>query len=93
MPVGDWPLAVELDLEGKLARAVGASVDLVRLDRVAPLLAWEVVSKGLVLVDPAHHFPRYQARVALEHADAAPSLARAAQHYARRIAELGPPTT
>ena len=93
MPLEDWPLAAELDLQGKLARAVRASVDLVRLDRAAPLLAWEVVSKGLVIVDPANHFARYQARVALEHADAAPALARAALHYARRLAELGPPTT
>lgn len=93
LPLEDWPLAAELDLQGKLARAVGASVDLVRLDRAAPLLAWEVVSKGLLIVDPAQRFARHQARVALEHADAAPALARAARHYAKRLAELGPPRT
>jgi hypothetical protein len=91
MPIGDWSLSSELDLQGKLARAVGASVDVIRLDQVSLLIAWEVVKDGLLIVGPPSRLARYQARVALEHADAGPALARAARHYARRIAELGVP--
>lgn len=89
MPLGDWSLAAELDLQGQLSRASGAAVDVVRLDRASLLLAWEVVRDGLRLVGQPSRVARYEAEVALEHADAAPALDRAARHYARRIAELG----
>lgn len=91
MPREEWPLAAELDLQGRLARAVGASVDLVRLDTAPLLLAWEVVSQGIPLVGDPGRLAQYQATVALEHADFAPLLERAARRYARRIAELGVP--
>lgn len=91
MPRGDWPLAAELVLQGRLARAIGAPVDVVRLDRAPLLVAWEVVSGGLPICGDPAVLARYRAEVALDHADAAPALERAARQYARRIAELGPP--
>jgi predicted nucleotidyltransferase len=91
MPVGDWSLATELALQGQLALAVGASVDLVRLDRAPLLLAWEVVRDGIPIVGAADRVARYQAEVALEHADAGPALESAARLFARRIAERGVP--
>jgi uncharacterized protein len=91
MPCGDWPLGAELDLQGRLVRALGASVDVVRLDRAPTLLAWEVVSDGIEVCGDPSRLARYQARVALDHADAGPALERAARQYMRRIAELGVP--
>jgi predicted nucleotidyltransferase len=91
MPRGDWSFASELDLQARLAQVLKAPVDLVRLDQASLLLAWEVVSKGLPICGEPGLVARYQAEVALEHADASPALERAARHYARRIAELGVP--
>ena len=91
MPVGEWTLAEELDLQGTLSRAAGASVDLVRLDAAPLLLAWEGVSGGMWLCGDQSRFARYRAEVALEHAEMAPLLDRTARHYARQIAELGVP--
>jgi predicted nucleotidyltransferase len=42
----DLPLHAELDLQARLERACGRSVDLVRLDRVSSLLKWEVARSG-----------------------------------------------
>lgn len=91
MPLGDWTLAAELDLQGRLSHAVGAMVDLVRLDQAPPPLAWEIISVGIELIGEHSPLARYRAEVALEHAEMAPLLERAARHYARRIAELGVP--
>lgn len=91
MPLGDWTLAAELDLQGRLSGAVGANIDLVRLDQAPPLLAWEVVSVGQHLTGEHSHFARYRAEAALEHAEMAPLLERAARQYLQRIAELGVP--
>jgi len=91
MPRGQWSLGAELDLQGRLERTLGASVDLVRLDQAPLLLAWEVVSGGLPICGEHSALVRYQASIALEHADAGPALERAARQYARRIAELGVP--
>lgn len=91
MPAADWTFREELDLQARLARAARASVDLIRLDRAALPVAWEVVRDGVPIIGDDAPLARYRARVALEHADAAPALERAARHYARRIAERGVP--
>lgn len=91
MPRGEWSFAAELDLQARLAQVLGAPVDLVRLDQASLLLAWEVVRKGVHICGNPERVARYQAEVALEHADAGPALQRAARHYARRVAELGVP--
>lgn len=91
MPVGDWTLAAELDLQARLARAARATIDLIRLDRAPLLVAWEVVRDGVTIIGDDARLARYRAYVSLEHADAAPALEQAARHYARRIAELGVP--
>jgi predicted nucleotidyltransferase len=91
MPREDWSLAAEVDLQGQLAAALGAEVDLVRLDEAPLLVAWEVVSNAIPICGEPQRWARYQAEIALEHADAGPDLDRAARHYARRIAELGVP--
>jgi predicted nucleotidyltransferase len=91
MPRGEWSLAAELDLQGRFARRLGASVDLVRLDHAPLLLAWEVVSGGVPICGEHAALVRYQTSVALEDADAGPALERAARQDARRIAELGVP--
>jgi predicted nucleotidyltransferase len=92
LPAGDWTLSLELDLQARLTRALGRSVELVRLDQAPLLLGWEVVKHGLFISGDADSFAQYQTHVALEHADAAPLIERAARHYARRIAELGVPS-
>jgi len=89
MPNGDWPLARELELQAALERAAGAPVDLVRLDKAPLLVAWEAMRDGVKLCGSDGEIATFRARIALEHADAAPLLAWAARRYAELIAEQG----
>jgi len=86
------PLAWELELQGRLTRACGRTVDLLRLDTASPLVRWEVARSGRCLRStPAHEFARFTARAALEHADLRPALDRAAELFRQRVARGGAP--
>jgi predicted nucleotidyltransferase len=87
LPTGEMSLADELDLQAALERAVGRTVDLVRLDRADPIVRYEVARHGSVLVaDPPHEAPRFLAAAGIEHADLAPLIADAAERFRRRLA-------
>ena len=80
-------LTQELALAGELERAVGAPVDLVRLDQASPTLRWRVARDGVVLhAEPATEAPRFLARVGIEH-DAVRELeSEAMRRYRARLA-------
>jgi predicted nucleotidyltransferase len=80
-------LSEELALQASLERAAKRAVDLVRLDRASIVLRWRVAREGIVLVaDPANEWPRFVARVGIEHGDFAPLYARTAEQFRRRLA-------
>lgn len=76
----------ELSLQAAVARAVGCEVDLVRLDKVSPLVRYEVARHGRSLLPGTESaFRRFQALAALEYADMAPLLAVAARRFRRAL--------
>lgn len=83
----DISLALETTIVGNLERASDRCVDLVRLDRATPLLAFRVARDGVVLVsDPPHEAARFRARAGIEH-DANLMLdEEAARRFRERIA-------
>jgi predicted nucleotidyltransferase len=86
----DLPLRDELELQAELERALGRTVDLVRLDRASTLLRWRAAREGIsLLAEPAREWPRFVARAGIEHADFAPLYARTAELYRRRLAGEG----
>lgn len=80
------PLHAELALQGRLERACGRPVQLVRLDHANTLLKWEAARHGVLIVarSRADHV-RFVARAALEYADLAPALARAGTIFRKRL--------
>jgi predicted nucleotidyltransferase len=83
----DLALAEELALQAVLERAAGRTVDLVRLDRSTVLVRWRVAREGVpLLAEPAREWPRFVAQAGIEHADFAPTYARAAERFRRRLA-------
>jgi predicted nucleotidyltransferase len=86
----DLSLHAELELSVALTRATGREVDLVRLERVSPLLRWEIARTGRVVCGERDDFVRLRRDAAIEHADFADVLARTAATYRRRLAEHSP---
>lgn len=84
-------LRAELDLQVALERAAGRPVDLVRLDRASTILRWQVATTGVPLLEGRRGaWRRFVAEAAIEHADFAPALARAADLFRRRLAGESP---
>ena len=91
-----WPsdpglsLATELDLQADLERALGRSVDLVRLDSASTLVRWQVARDGLLLIaEPASEWPRFRAAAASEWESFAPSFAEASRVFQQRLIATG----
>jgi predicted nucleotidyltransferase len=83
----ELPLGAELDLHGRLERACGAAVDLVRLDHASTLLRWEVARNSVVLAaHPAAEVTRFVAAAALEHADLMTTLGPAVERFRHALA-------
>ena len=82
-----FSLSQELALAGELEQAVGAPVDLVRLDQARPALRWRVARDAVVLhAEPATEAPRFLARAGIEH-DAVRELeSEAMLRYRARLA-------
>ncbi len=78
-------LSEELDLQIALERAVGTSVDLVRLDEASTLVRWQVAVSGVPIVARDHEWPRFRARAASEYADFRPAFEAAAERFRRRL--------
>src|SRR5436309_107769 len=84
------PLNAELELQARLERACGRTVDLVRLDRASSLLKWEVPRRGmLIFARSRREYVRFVAGAALEYADLAPNLSRAAALFRKRLVGSG----
>ncbi|MBL0219891.1 MAG: nucleotidyltransferase domain-containing protein [Myxococcales bacterium] len=81
----DLALKAELELAGALSSALGREVDLLRLDRAATLLRWEIARHGTPLVTSSHEWPRFRASAASEHAEIAEALEHAARLFQRRL--------
>lgn len=63
----DLTLAAEHRLMGEIERAMGAPVDLVRIDRARPGLRWRIARDGVVLhSDPPWEAARFRARAGIE---------------------------
>jgi predicted nucleotidyltransferase len=83
----DLELAVELDLQARLALACRRNVDLVRLDHATTLVRWQVAKDGrLLYAQPHYEWVRFVARAASDYGDFAPALAGAAARYRQRLA-------
>ncbi len=85
-------LGQELELQARLERSCGRTVQLVRLDRASTLLKWKIANEGLPLVsDPPSSWARFVAASALEFADLAPQLHAAEERFRARVAAgVGP---
>lgn len=80
-------LGAELELQARLERTCGRTVQLVRLDRAATLLKWKVANEGRVLAcDPPFAWPRFVASSAVEFAEMAPQLRDAEERFRARVA-------
>jgi predicted nucleotidyltransferase len=87
IPAGEISLGQELALEAELTRALGAEVDLVRLDVEDVMLRYRVAKDGIViLAHPAFEAPRFFARAAVDHDEMAPLFADACRRFAQRLA-------
>ena len=86
----ELPLHDELHLQARLERACGRPVQLLRLDHAGTLLKWEAAKHGVPLLvrSPADR-SRFVANAALEHAELAPALARAAAVFHERVQAAG----
>jgi uncharacterized protein len=83
----------ELHLTRELSLAARRNVDLIRLERVSTLLAWQIATTGVPLVErPAGEFARFRARAASEYIDFAPALAYYGEIFRRKLIEQGPST-
>jgi predicted nucleotidyltransferase len=81
------PLSAELALEARLAKACGRHVDLVRIDRASPMLAWRIARDAIVLLsEPPAEAPRFRARAAIEHDEHADVRREAARRYRLALA-------
>lgn len=82
------PLHAELELQARIERTCGRPVDLVRLDGAGTLLRWEAARHGIPIFTRSRaDLVRFVARAALEHADLAPTLARASELFRQRLIE------
>ena len=82
----DLPLHTELELQSRLERACGRSVDLVRLDRASTILRWEAARRGVpILARSRTELLGFIVGAALEHADLAPLLSQAAAVFRERL--------
>jgi predicted nucleotidyltransferase len=80
-------LPAELDLEVRLGAAIGAKVDLVRLDRATTLLRWQVARDGVpILAASSKELTRFRARAAIEHAELRLVRDPAAERFRRVVA-------
>jgi predicted nucleotidyltransferase len=80
-------LADENLLAADLERAVGAPVDLVRLDRVHGALTWRVARDAVVLLsDPPSEAARFLARAGIEHDELRELEIEAMRRYRARLA-------
>jgi len=74
-------------LAGELERAVGAPIDLVRIDRAPAALRWRIARDGIVLLsDPPHAASRFLARAGIAHDDVREIEAGAMRRYRARLA-------
>ena len=81
----------EIHLTRELSLAACRNVDLIRLERVSTLLAWQIATTGVPLIErPVGEFARFRARVASEYIDFAPALAYYGEIFRRRLIEQGP---
>lgn len=89
----DVPLWDEMDLQARLTRACGRTVQLMRLDRAAPGLRWRAARDGIVLheADPGF-MTRFCARAGIEHAELGEVQRAAFRVYRDRLAAGSPGT-
>lgn len=86
-PEPDFSPVEESALGAKLELALGAAVDLVRIDQAAPALRWRIARDGVVLRShPPHAASRFLARAAIEHDDLRSLEIEAARRYRARLA-------
>jgi predicted nucleotidyltransferase len=79
----------EAELAAALSAAVGATVDLVRLEDASTLLRFRVARDGVLLVErQPGAWVAYRATAASEHADFAEALAPHAERYRQRQAGM-----
>jgi predicted nucleotidyltransferase len=87
LPSRELSLTEELALQGRLEEAVGAGVDLVRLDHADAGLRWRVAREGVVLYAPVRtDASRFLARAAIEHDEMAHVMEDAARRFTARLA-------
>jgi predicted nucleotidyltransferase len=84
-------LTEENQLAVAIERALGAPVDLVRLDQARDALRWRIARDGIVLLsNPPQEASRFLARAGIEH-DAQHELSVAAmRRYRARLAGIAP---
>jgi predicted nucleotidyltransferase len=81
------PLSAELALQARLESASGRPVDLVRIDRASPMLAWRIARDAIVLFsEPPAEATRFRARAAIEHDEHADLRSEAARRYRLALA-------
>jgi predicted nucleotidyltransferase len=84
-------LAQEEHLRAEVEQAVGAPVDLVRLDRAEGALRWRVARDGVVLLsDPPWEASRFLARAGIEHDERRELELDAMRRYRARLAAGAP---
>jgi predicted nucleotidyltransferase len=86
--IASGELAEELNLQARLERHLGRSIDLVRLDLANPLLRWRAAREGVVLhANPPSEAARFLARAAIEHDEMAPVIDAATRVFMARRAQ------
>ncbi len=80
-------LSAENLLVAELERALGASVDLVRLDRVEEALVWRIARDGVVLLsNPRWEAARFLARAGIAHDERRELELETMRRYRARVA-------
>jgi predicted nucleotidyltransferase len=86
----DVSLRDELDLQARLERAAGATVDLVRLDTAPTLVKWQVARAGLLIwADSPTAESCFRAEAAIEWDDMRDNFEDGARRYAMAVAAGG----
>lgn len=90
VPRGDLSLDDELGLQVAIERATGRRVDLVRLDRAAPLLCFEVARDGVPIhQDPVGAWEDFRVRAMVDWWDWAPQARRLEAVWLDRLRQTG----
>lgn len=87
----DLTLAAEGELCARFERASGRSVDVVRIDGATDALRWRIARDGVVLTETQPGAAaRWQAQVAIEHADFEPVYTAGLERYRAALARGTP---